>query len=205
MATQELTKAERTRRFIIETAAPIFNKKGFAGTSLSDVTEAAGLTKGSIYGNFKNKDELAMQVFDYNVNLVEQAFTDQMAGARTSIEKLMGYPLAYRKLFNTLVGNGGCPLINTLVEADDTHEKLLKKALDIIAHWKETIAGIVEKGIVRGEIRRGVNPERIAELMITLFEGGGILSKAAGDRSYFLTSLDHVESIIQSLDVNYIA
>ena len=205
MASQESTKAERTRRFIIETAAPIFNKKGFAGTSLSDVTEAAGLTKGSIYGNFKNKDELAMQVYEYNVDLVEQAFISEMTGAKSSIEKLMGYPRAYRKLYINLMEKGGCPLVNTLVEADDTHEDLLKMALETITRWKETIAGIVERGMARGEIRRGVNPERIAELMITLFEGGGILSKAAGDSSYFLTSLDHVESIIQSLDVNYIA
>ena len=205
MASQELTKAERTRRFIIETAAPIFNKKGFAGTSLSDITDATGLTKGSIYGNFKNKDELALQVYDYNVSLVEQAFVVQMIGARSSIEKLMGYPRAYRELYRELLDKGGCPLINTLVEADDTHEKLLKRGLDTIARWKETIAGIIEKGIIRGEIRQGTDPDRVAELMIILFEGAGILATAAGERSYAISAMDHVESIIKSLDVRYIA
>ena len=53
------SRSEKTRQLIIETAAPIFNKKGYAGTSLSDLTQATGLTKGSIYGNFKNKDEVA--------------------------------------------------------------------------------------------------------------------------------------------------
>ncbi|MBL7756118.1 MAG: TetR family transcriptional regulator, partial [Chitinophagaceae bacterium] len=47
-------KAERTRQHIIEKAAPFFNKKGYADTSLSDITAATGLTKGAIYGNFEN-------------------------------------------------------------------------------------------------------------------------------------------------------
>ena len=43
-----MTKADRTRSYIIEQVAPIFNKKGVHGTSLSDITNATGLTKGAI-------------------------------------------------------------------------------------------------------------------------------------------------------------
>jgi len=51
------TKAEQTRQLIVEKTAPIFNVKGYAGTSVSDMTKATGLTKGSVYGNFANKAE----------------------------------------------------------------------------------------------------------------------------------------------------
>jgi len=60
-----MSKAEQTRQFIIEKTAPIFNKKGYFATSLSDITTATGLTKGSIYGNFKDKDDLALHVYTY--------------------------------------------------------------------------------------------------------------------------------------------
>ena len=60
------TKAERTTAFIIETVAPIFNKHGYIGTSMSDLTEATGLTKGALYGNFENKEALALAAFEYN-------------------------------------------------------------------------------------------------------------------------------------------
>jgi len=53
------TKAERTSAFIIERVAPVFNKHGYIGTSMSDLTEATGLTKGALYGNFENKEALA--------------------------------------------------------------------------------------------------------------------------------------------------
>ncbi len=49
------TKSDRTKQFILEKVAPVFNKNGYFGTSMSDITEATGLTKGAIYGNFKNK------------------------------------------------------------------------------------------------------------------------------------------------------
>ena len=61
-----MNKAEKTKSFIIEKTATLFNTKGFAGTSLNDITEATGLTKGSVYGNFKNKDEVALAVFEFN-------------------------------------------------------------------------------------------------------------------------------------------
>lgn len=50
-----MSKAERTKQFIIEKTAPIFNAKGYMGTSMNDIMNATGLTKGSIYGNFETK------------------------------------------------------------------------------------------------------------------------------------------------------
>ena len=50
-----ISKSEKTTKYIIETVAPIFNQKGYAVASMSDLTAATGLTKGAIYGNFKNK------------------------------------------------------------------------------------------------------------------------------------------------------
>jgi len=65
-----LTKAELTTQYIIETVAPIFNKNGYAATSMSDLTKATGLTKGAIYGNFKNKEDLAIASFKHNVKVI---------------------------------------------------------------------------------------------------------------------------------------
>ena len=58
------SKAQRTAQFIIEKAAPLFNTRGYAGTSMNDITRATGLTKGAIYGNFDNKEEIAIAAFN---------------------------------------------------------------------------------------------------------------------------------------------
>ena len=61
-----MSKTLETKDLIIEKAAPIFNKHGYAGTSMSQLAQAIQMTKGAIYGNFKDKDEIALAAFDYN-------------------------------------------------------------------------------------------------------------------------------------------
>ena len=57
-----LSKAERTSQHILETAAPVFNRLGYASTSMAEITKATGLTKGAIYGNFENKREISTSI-----------------------------------------------------------------------------------------------------------------------------------------------
>src|SRR6202012_5198616 len=90
-----MNKAERTRQFIIEKAAPLFNTKGYAGTSLSDMTEATGLTKGSIYGNFSDKDEVALACFEHNHRMVRETIRKEMERYTAFRDKLMVYIEVY--------------------------------------------------------------------------------------------------------------
>src|SRR6476659_6864157 len=115
-----MTKAERTRHFIVEKAAPIINKKGMAGTSINDIVEATSLTKGSVYGNFESKDEICLEAFDYLVKSVAAEMSQAMSRATTSREKLEAIFTYYLNNV-TLENNYGCPLMNFGTEADDTN------------------------------------------------------------------------------------
>ena len=59
-------KSEETRKYIIEKSAPIFNMYGYKGATMSQLTRAINMTKGAIYGNFIDKDEIALAAFDHN-------------------------------------------------------------------------------------------------------------------------------------------
>ena len=76
-----LTKSELTSKFIIETVAPIFNKKGYAATSMSDITNATNLTKGAIYGNFENRIVTSITeettLYEEVLNVSETIFNQQ--------------------------------------------------------------------------------------------------------------------------------
>ena len=194
-----MSKAERTREFIIETVAPIFNKKGYMGTSLSDLTEATGLTKGSVYGNFKNKQEVALYAFRRNLRLVVDAVRREMTDANSPIEKLLAYPRAYKKSYKAMAATGGCPIVNTAVEADDTNPELLKLALETIDMWKNAIVTLVERGRRMGEIDSNVDADTAAKTIITLIEGASLLSKATGDESFMQNAIDQITAIIESM------
>ncbi|MEU4875330.1 TetR/AcrR family transcriptional regulator [Streptomyces sp. NPDC021608] len=55
---------ELTRERLVATARTLLLSKGYAATSLSDVAETAGYSKGAVYSNFRNKDRLCLAVLD---------------------------------------------------------------------------------------------------------------------------------------------
>ncbi|MCP4116063.1 MAG: TetR/AcrR family transcriptional regulator [Desulfobacteraceae bacterium] len=198
MKRKESTKAEQTRRFIIEKAAPVFNKKGVAGTSLADLTRATGLTKGSIYGNFKDKDEVAVSVFQYNVDNLINSLFKEMDTETSSVESLLALPRAYRKRYRQIIAYGGCPILNTATEADDTHEALCELTVEAIARLKEKIVSLVELGMAGKEIAGDTDANAIANVTIALIEGGSILAKVTREDSYMIDALEQIETLIRS-------
>jgi TetR/AcrR family transcriptional regulator, transcriptional repressor for nem operon len=189
-------RSERTRQLIIESAAPIFNKKGYAGTSISDLTTATGLTKGSIYGNFKDKDDVAVNAFQHNIDLIFDFFSKELKAAESTMDKLLAYPRGFRKVYRMILSYGGCPILNTAVEADDTHAMLRKMAVDVLVKWKKSIASLIEKGKAEGVIDSATDAQNTAEILIALMEGGSVLSKVTGEESYMLNAIDTVEKMI---------
>lgn len=191
-----MSKADRTRHFIIEQVAPIFNRKGYAGTSLSDMTEATGLTKGAIYGNFSNKDEVALAAFDYNFQRIVEAITSEMSRAHTNLERLLVYPSFYRKALERGGFYDGCPIANTATEADDTHPALRQRVVAALNRWQRHLLRLIEMGQAAGEIKPSVSPSGYAALIMSLIEGGIVLSKATGDLQFLHQAVDRVERLI---------
>ena len=196
-----MSKAEKTKAFIIEKTAPIFNKKGYAGTSINDMTDATGLTRGSIYGNFANKDEVALAAFDYNLQKVNAIFRDELGKQDRIKEKLLVFVHVYVNFLSHPFPVGGCPILNTATEADDTHPELRKRVLSGIVNWKNTISGLIETGIETKEFSESVNPEQIALTIIATIEGAVMITQTTGKLNYLKLIMKSVEKIINDLEV----
>ena len=193
-----MTKAERTRQHIIEKAAPFFNKKGYADTSLMDVVAATGLTKGAIYGNFENKDQLALSVFEYNLGCMRRGAADAMSRAKDSRQKLKAMTSYFRNEFKALAAKGGCPLLNAATEADDNFPALKVKVKAAIRNWKTELITIIDSGKQAKQISKSIDSAKYATIFIALIEGGIMMSKATDDASQLNISLDMLDSIIDN-------
>jgi len=194
-----LSKSEKTKQFIIEKTAEIFNARGYAGTSISHLTDATGLTKGSIYGNFENKDEVALAAFDFNFNRVTAYLKNRIMATDNAVERLLVYPNVYRNFLKIPFLKTGCPLLNTSTEADDTHPALRKKAADALGFWKKSIENQVIRGMERGEIRAGVNPVEVAVIMMSLIEGAVMQAKVTGRSTELHIAMDFLQHWIAAL------
>lgn len=192
-----MNKAEKTRQYIVEKTAPIFNMKGYAGTSLHDMTEATGLTKGSIYGNFENKDEVALAAFEYNYNCIAIGIRTLQAERTSPLQKIMAYTDFYKTISKQTVLKGGCPIVNTGSEADDTHPVLREKVKTVVSNWKKNVEKYTKDGIAAGEIKKSVDPAAFSALLITLIEGGILMSKITGNLQFIHEAIKQLEFHIE--------
>ncbi len=176
---------ELTRELIVSKALPIFNTKGYHATSLSDITKATGITKGAIYGNFKNKDEVAAAAFDMGHQIVMERLASVIREQPTAPAKLKGIVNYFAEYVLNPPIEGGCPILNTSVEADDNHPSLRSKVIRSIAMIKEGIAKIVYRGISEGQLKPGINVEEFALTFYATIDGGILISRAEGDNRSF--------------------
>lgn len=198
---KNLSKADRTRQHIIETTSAIFNIRGYAGTSLSDLTEASGLTKGGIYCNFSNKEEIALAAFDYNVNMVFDQIYKKVAAANTCYDKIMAYVKVYEQLSRKGSPQGGCPILNTSVDADDTNSLLKNRAAKAINKWKKELQELLQEGISEGEFKTDFDIAQMALSIIALIEGGVMISKVTNSQTNLDKILKTVGILLEDIKV----
>jgi AcrR family transcriptional regulator len=195
-----MNKAERTRRLIIERTAPLFNVRGFAGTSVSDMTHATGLTKGSVYGNFADKEAVALAAFDHNWKKVQDALRARMDHCVSGRDKLLAMIGIFEDPRSHGFPEGGCPLLNTAIESDDTHPPLRQRAMHAFQGWKRQIVKVIESGVAAGEFRAGVNAEQAAVTLIALIEGAIMISRLTGNARHRRCVLPSLKAIIRDLE-----
>lgn len=172
-----LSKSERTKQFIIERSAPLFNTKGYAATSMSDILRATGLAKGGIYGNFKNKDEIALEAFDYSFHKLREALRFRIKKESTAFAKLNAILDFYHNYSESPVIEGGCVLLNTATDADDSIPFLKERAKQGLKEMLASLKHIIEKGIEAGEFSKKLNSRNEAEFIFAAIEGGIMMSK----------------------------
>lgn len=194
-----MTKAERTRQLIIEKTAPLFNQKGYAGTSINDISEATGLTRGGIYGNFESKDEVALAAFEHNYSQLFTLIRSKIKEKSKAHDKLQVYLSVYRHPGLQAVLQYGCPILNTSTEADDTHPALKTKAADAIARWHRGIENVIKEGQERKELKKSVEVKEFASTFIALIEGGIMLTKVTGNDDHLEAALRHGKKMIQDI------
>jgi TetR/AcrR family transcriptional regulator, transcriptional repressor for nem operon len=191
-----MSKGTETQNRIIVKAAPLFNRKGFEGCSMQNIVEAVGLEKGSLYGHFPNKEALAIAAFEYAWGETSSARIARMDTVANAIEKLK---LHVNHLVSLPQFPGGCPLINTIVDSDDGNPALKKLARDALRQWRLYLQNIVAEGQARKEIRAGVEPEDVAALLISLFEGAMALDRLDKKSGFLAKAGKHINSYLGTL------
>lgn len=193
-----ISKAENTTIYILETVAPIFNRKGYSATSMSDITKATGLTKGAIYGNFKDKEELAIASFKFSIKNLLKRIAKHLELSESPIQKLFLITDFYRNYYNYSKQLGGCPILNIGVDANNQNKLLLKKVKVVIEKIQDQLATIIKNGIAAGEISSQINAIQYAKRIDTMIQGAIFMTYTLGDEFYLKDMMNHIDQIIHN-------
>ncbi|PXY46795.1 TetR/AcrR family transcriptional regulator [Flavobacterium hydrophilum] len=189
-----------TSEFILEKVAPIFNKQGYVGTSLSDITNATGLTKGAIYCNFSNKEDLALKSFQLNINLAIKPLFRLITNTEGSINKLQAITHYQRSYYDLVKDRGGCPLLRVGVDTKFINPLLFEEAQKLSQRFTNGLINIIQEGIANNEIKEDTEPAEFAKVVLSLIEGSSLLAFIHDDQTYIINAMDYIDNtFIQSI------
>lgn len=167
---------------ILTAGLQALHSRGFNATSVQDITEAAGVPKGSFYNHFASKEELGAAV-------VEQ-YTLRVAKRRAVLADASLTPLErIRRYFEAMVaapkypGAPGCLLGNFGAELSNQSPAIRDRVSAAFEEWSLALAGVIEEAQTAGELKQDVPAKSIAAFLIDAWEGAVLRAKVEQSRA----------------------
>jgi len=192
---------EETMGIILRQSAVLFNSHGYKATSIGHITRASGFTKGAIYRHFKSKEKLEEQALTYLTGVMFEALTKRIKAENNAGDKLRAIVSFFASYISRPPIKGGCPLLNVAVEADDSSPQLRRQAKSILEILEESIRHILARGIDYGQIKRTIDRNYFATVMIACLEGGIMMSKLARTNKDIRIVIQHLEGMISDIEL----
>lgn len=193
-----MSKGEETRERVLRQVAVLLNRQGFAGSSFTHIMRETGLQKGGIYNHFASKEELALEAFDYAVGLVRSRYREAIAAKANAADKLLAVASVFHGYTKEEPLPGGCPVMNTAIEADDSHPALRERARQAMNRLHGMVRRIVTEGIERREVHPTVDPDETATLLIATLEGALMMSRLYGNDKHMRRAINHLTEHIEN-------
>ena len=194
-----MRNAEATKNSIITASANLFNTQGYKATSISDITKATGLTKGAIYRHFSSKADLEQQALRSLAKLMFTEIGISIKEAKTFQSKMEAIFSFFEEYMHTPLYKGGCPLMNAAIEVDDTNAVLRQQTYNMLAQLKASVSKLITNGIANGQVRKDVEPEYYATIIIATLEGAIMMSRLERTDSSILQAIRHLRELVLEL------
>ncbi len=194
------------REKIVYAAMKLFSVKGYESTSLTDVLDAAGTSKGGFYNHFKSKDELFYEVLKEARKIWRECCFHGLDEIEDPAEKLKAFLLNYkdRYLKNSDSFPGGCIFITFSVGLNGKRPDLTFDITDKFNKLRQMIKSFLDEAKEAGMIRDDIDTAGTSEIIFSTMLGSSVLHRA--DRSE--DNLDHtigalidfIDSLVQKAD-----
>ncbi|MFJ1748491.1 ScbR family autoregulator-binding transcription factor [Streptomyces sp. NPDC088116] len=172
----EQVRAKTTRRFLLEAAALLFDERGYAGTSISDISARSGRTSGAIYFHYASKENLALAIVEEHFATWPGLIGRHRSGGLPALERLVGLSFDVARAFrDDVIIRAGSRLW--------AERRAIDAALPRpFVGWLETVTGLLEEARQEGQLAKGVTPQVAAHGLVCAFFGLHTVSDALEGR-----------------------
>jgi TetR/AcrR family transcriptional repressor of nem operon len=189
-----------TRKRLLDAAQELMLAKGYTATSVDDVCEAAGLTKGSFFHYFEGKEDLGMVLVEHFFAARQQMFQSApFRQKKDPRDRVLGYVEFLIGMTRSPEASKGC-LVGTFVqELSQTHPKIRSVCAACLDDQAEFLQEELKQAKTKYAPRARWSPESLAQHVIAVVQGSIILAKAKQDRKLIEASLLHLKEYLQCL------
>jgi TetR/AcrR family transcriptional regulator, transcriptional repressor for nem operon len=194
------TKGEVTRQNIIEKSMQLFSVQGYFNTSIAGIVKATGLTKGGLYGHFRNKEEIWYAVYDECVRIWKGVVFQgvrHIPDPLARIERVMENSL--KNYLGAGVFEGGCFLFNALVELAGQSPSMSHHVLKGFKAFSALLRLWLEEAEQKSMLRDGLNLDGIANFLVISLNGTAPLYAASQDPAVWQQTLAQLQLYMQCL------
>jgi AcrR family transcriptional regulator len=196
------TKGVQTKQKIINKSLQLFSVKGYYNTSINDILEATGLTKGGLYGHFKSKEDIWYAVYDQAVTIWKDiVFKDirKIDDPLKRIEKALDNDL--QNYLGADVFEGGCFFLNMLVELTGQSNTMGNCILKGIIGFSEVITLWLKEAHEKNMLKPGLNFNEIAKFIVVSINGCAALYPSTRDPEIWKLTLKQINYYINGLKI----
>jgi len=159
------------RDHLIASGLETLHRQGFNGSAVQDITDAAGLPKGSFYNYFESKEALALEVID-RFGKEQGALGSVLSDESISpVERLRRYFTSQAATLAALNYERGCLVGNFSTELADHSRPIRDRLASNFAAWSRPIEACIRDGQKAGEISKDTEPRALAEFLLNSYEG----------------------------------
>ena len=186
LETPALTKGQRTRERILDVAYESIVQKGFAATSVEELVEAAGITKSGFFYHFRDKNDMARQLFERFL-AEDEAIIDTLADrARALSDDPLQSFLIFLNLYAQLMDemealHPGCMVASVAYQERIFDAELRQMNVDYILRMRGRFREWLDAIREQYPPSQDLDLEGLADNLTAIIEGAIILSRALRD------------------------
>lgn len=189
-------------KIMIESKALIF-ENGFSGTSIDQILQRTGITKGAFFYHFKTKNALAKALIEefakediLHMNEVLEK-TEFLKG--DALERLLQFIQEFIDMMSDISEPYSCLYASYTYEPSQFDKETLRHITETILTWRDTMEGLIKDVLREYNPKIEIDIQSMADHTVVIFEGAFVVSKALKGRDLTADHLKHLKNYFQLL------